>query len=79
MADKVNINKLLCFISNAKEDYSESVLFDITYSFYSIEENSEASSSHLSSYHLPAQERQHQRNIGLLTSIDELSPYSQIY
>ena len=46
---------------------------------HQIIENSEASSSHLSSYHLPAQERQHQRNIGLLTPIDELSPYSQIH
>ena len=38
MAESININNLLCFISSATDDYSESVLYDIVYSFYSIDE-----------------------------------------
>ena len=42
MSKNLNINNLLCFLSSAKNDYSENVLLDLVYSFYFIEDIKEA-------------------------------------
>lgn len=38
MAKNYIVNNLLCFISSAKNDYADEVLFDIIFSFYSVED-----------------------------------------
>ena len=38
MAKNYIVNNLLCFLSSAKNDYADEALFDLMYSFYSLED-----------------------------------------
>ena len=38
MSKNLNINNLLCFFRSAQNDYSENVLLDLIYSFYSLKD-----------------------------------------
>ena len=38
MAKNININNLLCFLATASNDYAQNIVFDLIYSFYSIDQ-----------------------------------------